>query len=142
DLVSGYDVRMIQRDDSARLLFEALPSLRMTGETQRQKFQCRLAARNGVGCEVDVTHATCPDSSDDLIATDFPTQQQIGLRIFEDLRTKTDDRVFNKPRGAMMRGKESLDLEAKPFIVPTGRFQKCADLLRVLVERGMEYFLD
>ena len=67
DLVDGDDVRMIQRGDGARFLFEAADRVAVAGQPVAEELDRHLAAEPGVVREIDLAHAAAADEGQDLI---------------------------------------------------------------------------
>src|SRR6266436_352466 len=96
DLVNRQDTWMIERDDGARFLLKALQAFHIPGEAHGQEFERGLAARCYVGGQVDFAHPATADSFGNFVVTDRLLDEQAGLSLFDNIRSKAGDGGFDE----------------------------------------------
>ena len=108
-----HDVRMIERHDRLRFLFESPESLRVAVKCCRQEFQSGFSAGGDVRREINFTHPARANSLDELIVANGLAGEWINLLRIENLRRQFRDRILNQISYPLMRGEQGLDLGAQ-----------------------------
>ena len=133
---------MIESNYSARLLLKPRQTLRIPGKARGQEFERGFAARCNVGCQIDFAHPAGSDPFRNFVMANRLTDEQVRLPIFDNPRGNTGSWGFNETVCPFMRSQKRFDSAAQKLVAGAGRVQKCTNLVRLAIQRGMKDFLN
>src|SRR6266498_3681081 len=133
---------MVERNDCVRFLLKPLQALGVAGKAHGQEFERSFTARGNVGRQIDVTHPAAADPLGNFVVTEGLTDEQVSLPISNDSHRNASSWGFDEAAYAFTRSEERFNFAAQKPIALAGVIQKCSDLIRLLIVRCTEDFLN